>query len=176
MNFSLPHRCRGNCPHCYGHQCNKIYHWPPTIDYICIICWLAKYYWEDYAIVCVCVLACMCAHACVRVFDFVYLISSKSLNPSLQGKNTSGDVTKPHFLHLDAQRHTHIHTRAPEPKHSTKHAHSDLNAAFRAGPQVCLRWSAVLFDYTFRPTPPRHVHIQASRLIYNTLTFHSCLF
>lgn len=37
------------------------------------------------------------------------------------------------------------------------HAHTGLKEASHAGPQVRRCWSAVLFDYTFRPRTHHHV-------------------
>lgn len=88
----------------------------------------------------------VCAFMCVYMLCCVgCLISSKSLNPSLQRK-THLEMLWNHILYIRLNTdklHTHIHT--------------NLNGAPRAGPQVCLCRSAVLFDYTFRPIARDHI-------------------
>lgn len=84
------------------------------------------------------------AYACVsvRVLCVGFLISGKSLNPGLQGKNTHthlGMLWNHIIVHQDVYKRTRSPSRTSPPVRR---------------PQVCLRRSAALFDYTFRP---RHI-------------------
>lgn len=89
----------------------------------------------------------------VRVLCVGFLISGKSLNPGLQGKNTHththlGMLWNHIIVHQDVYKRTRSPSRTSPPARR---------------PQVCLRRSAALFDYTFRPMAHCHTDKHKSR-------------